>query len=328
MTKPQHPHSGISWIKLMTHTFDDDKIKIIENMPEGKTILLFWLKLLTQAGKTNDGGRVYFRRGIPYTPEMFSTLYGYPVNIIILALRTFVAFEMIEMIAPNDSVLDNNFVATDGRMIYISNWNKYQNVEGMDKVREQTRQRTAQYRDRLKLAASTFSDSSDSGDATGDVTSNVTVTQSDAPRIRSKNLEKDLKPYAHPTAKRSQSATRCGEFFDRFWNLYPRKLGRSKALTKWEMYYKRGEIDIDKVIAGTEAYIRYIDWQRQTRKEFAENFVQHGVTFVNGKGWEDDWTIPVAPSSRRNDVVTADDPDPYGITEHLRKVNDSYRANN
>lgn len=42
---------GRPWIKLSTGMFDDEKIKLIKNMPEGRSILLIWVELLCFAGK-------------------------------------------------------------------------------------------------------------------------------------------------------------------------------------------------------------------------------------------------------------------------------------
>ena len=40
----------INWIKLRVDMFDDDKIKIIQSMPEGDAILLAWIRILALAG--------------------------------------------------------------------------------------------------------------------------------------------------------------------------------------------------------------------------------------------------------------------------------------
>lgn len=42
---------GISWIKLTTNVFDDEKIKLIDTMPDHDAILVIWIKLLTLDGK-------------------------------------------------------------------------------------------------------------------------------------------------------------------------------------------------------------------------------------------------------------------------------------
>lgn len=119
--------------------FEDEKIRLIENMPEADTILIIWIKLLAQAGKTNASGYIFLSENIPYTDEMISTIFNRPVNIVRLALQTLQQFGMIDI--------------TDDHFISIANWDKHQNAEGLDKIREQTRQRVERYRERKKLSS-------------------------------------------------------------------------------------------------------------------------------------------------------------------------------
>jgi len=128
--------SEIKWIKLTTDIFDDEKIQLIEKMPEGDTLLIVWLKILTLAGKKNDCGAVYFTSSIPYTVEMLSDIFKRDARIISLALNTFISFEMIEI---------------EDDIIKVLNWEKHQNIEGMQKVREQTRERVRKFRNSKKL---------------------------------------------------------------------------------------------------------------------------------------------------------------------------------
>lgn len=127
--------ADVKWIKLSTDIFDNRKIKQIESMPEGDALVVIWLKLLILAGVINEGGCVYFTKDIPYTEELLATQFNRPINTIRLALQTFQQFGMIEII--ND-------------IIMVSNWEKYQNIEGMDRIREQTRLRVAKHRAKQK----------------------------------------------------------------------------------------------------------------------------------------------------------------------------------
>ena len=129
--------SNVKWIKLSTQMFEDEKIKLIEQMPDADTILIIWVKLISQAGKTNGNGYIYLSENIPYTDEMLSTIFGRPLNTIRLALETFKAFGMIEI--------------DDEHFISISNWEKHQNVAGLEKIREQTRKRVAKHRESQRL---------------------------------------------------------------------------------------------------------------------------------------------------------------------------------
>lgn len=126
----------VKWIKMATDIFDNRKIRQIESMPEGDSIIVIWVKLLCLAGNINDSGMVYFTREIPYTEQMLSNQFNRPIATVQMALRTFQQFGMIELI-------DN--------ILHISNWEKYQNIEGMDKIREQNRLRKQRQRERQKL---------------------------------------------------------------------------------------------------------------------------------------------------------------------------------
>ena len=126
----------ISWIKLKTTMFDDEKIRLIQAVPESDAIIVIWIRLLVLAGKTNDDGLIYIQRNMPYTEEMLATLFGKNVNTVRLALTTLANFNMIDL-------------GSDG-LIAISNWEKHQNIEGMDKVRLKNAERNRKYRERKR----------------------------------------------------------------------------------------------------------------------------------------------------------------------------------
>ena len=64
--------NDVKWIKIVTDIFDDDKMKLIDAMPEADTIIVIWFKLL-QAGKSNSSGALFLSNKIAYTEEMLST---------------------------------------------------------------------------------------------------------------------------------------------------------------------------------------------------------------------------------------------------------------
>ncbi len=157
--------SEVKWIKIATDIFDNEKIKLIESMPEGDAIIVVWFKILALAGNINEGGYIFLTKDIPYTEQMLSTLFNRPVSTIQLALSTFEKFKMIDIV---DDI------------IYVSNWAKYQNIEGMEKVRLQTKERVARFRSKGKIECN--------------VTSNVTVTECNALDIdKEKEEEKEKK---------------------------------------------------------------------------------------------------------------------------------------
>ena len=127
--------ADVKWIKIAINMFDNRKIRQIETMPDGDSLLLIWVKLLCLAGNVNDGGYIYLTKEIPYTDEMLATQFNKPLPTIRLALKTFEQFGMIEVI--------NN-------MILLSSWQKYQNTDKLEEMREKNRARQKRYYDRQK----------------------------------------------------------------------------------------------------------------------------------------------------------------------------------
>ena len=161
--------ADVKWIKIAVDIFDNRKIKQIESMPDGESLLIIWFKLLCLAGNVNDGGLIYLTKEIPYTDEMLATQFNKPLANVRLALKTFEAFGMIEII--------NN-------MILLSSWEKYQNTDKLAEIREQTRKRVAKHREKAKLL--------EAGNGESSVTGSVTVTGGNATDIdKSKNIDKD-----------------------------------------------------------------------------------------------------------------------------------------
>ncbi|ELY1997834.1 phage replisome organizer N-terminal domain-containing protein [Enterococcus faecalis] len=158
----------ISWIKLKTTMFDDEKIKLIQSMPEADAILVIWIRLLVLAGKTNDEGLIYIQRNMPYTEEMLATLFSKPVNVVRLALMTLQQFNMIDL--------------NEDGLIAIENWDKHQNIEGMEKVRLKNAERVRKHRERKKQQALEDKNS-------GNVTCNVTVTDCNG---TDKDIDKEI----------------------------------------------------------------------------------------------------------------------------------------
>lgn len=163
--------ASISWIKITTNIFDDEKILLIESLPEADSIIVIWFKLLTLAGKCNNDGVLMLNDKIPYTEEMLATIFRRPLNTVRLALDTFENFGMI---------------VTLHNAITIPNWEKHQQIETFDKIKEQNKARQKAYRERQKMLLEENSTKKDN--VTLSVTeSNVTVTQENKNKIENKN---------------------------------------------------------------------------------------------------------------------------------------------
>ena len=155
----------VKWIKLNTAMFDNSKIKYIRTLPEGNNMVLIWVMLLSKAGKCNSNGFIFLTENIPYTPQMLAAEFGYDAYLIELALGTFANLNMIQL---------------EDHIIKIAGWEEHQNIDGLDRIREQTRKRVAKYRENQKQLPC-------------NVTDNVTVTSGNAiEEEREEDIEEDI----------------------------------------------------------------------------------------------------------------------------------------
>ena len=183
--------SDIKWIKLTTDMFDNRKIKQIRHLPEGNNIVLIWVMLLTIAGRCNASGMIFLTENIPYTLERLAIELDFEPKVVQLALSTLQDYGMI-VCSPEE--------------FYISNWEEYQNAEGLEKIREQTRQRVAAYREKQKQLPC-------------NVTGNVTVTQCNATDKEidiEKDIEEDIEREKESFKKKTFSNEKVKEKSKRF----------------------------------------------------------------------------------------------------------------
>ncbi|EIW2093272.1 phage replisome organizer N-terminal domain-containing protein [Enterococcus faecalis] len=229
----------ISWIKLKTTMFDDEKIKLIQSMPEADAILVIWIRLLVLAGKTNDEGLIYIQRNMPYTEEMLATLFSKPVNVVRLALMTLQQFNMIDL--------------NEDGLIAIENWDKHQNIEGMEKVRLKNAERVRKHRERKKQQALENKNS-------GNVTCNVTVTDcngTDKDIDIDKEIDKNKKNRSKTSCKYSDEHLRLAEKLkNNLINDFPSEMKRVN-IEKWADTFRLIEERDQQTIAAID-YV--LDW--------------------------------------------------------------------
>lgn len=133
--------SDVKWIKITTDMFDNRKIKHLRKLPDGNNIVLIWVMLLTMAGRCNSGGMIFLTENIPYTSKMLADELDFEENTVKLAL---------------DALEQLNMIRTDG-FLSIAGWEEYQNIEGMDKIREQNRLRQKAWYERHKALPNVIS---------------------------------------------------------------------------------------------------------------------------------------------------------------------------
>ena len=72
------------WLKLKKDFFKRHDIRIIEGMPDGKEIVLFYIKLMLES--IDHEGKLRFSDEIPYTPAMLASVTNTDIGIVTQAL--------------------------------------------------------------------------------------------------------------------------------------------------------------------------------------------------------------------------------------------------
>lgn len=158
----------VKWIKIATDIFDDEKILLIEALPDAYAIITVWFKLLCLAGKKNNGGVFLMNDKIPYTDKMLATIFRMNESTVKLALNAFEQFKMIEIV--------------EG-IITIPNWNKHQTLDAYERKKE--RDRLYQEERRAKQRALIEKSSDKSSERTSD------VAVSDIDKEEDKDIDKE-----------------------------------------------------------------------------------------------------------------------------------------
>lgn len=130
--------SKIRWIKIVTDIFDDEKMLLIESMPEADSLIVIWFKILCLAGKINNGGVMMLNDKLAYTDEMLSTIFRRPIATIRLALKTFENLGMLLII--NDAIT-------------IPNWSKHQSLDQLESKNKYMKNYMRDYREKQKKLA-------------------------------------------------------------------------------------------------------------------------------------------------------------------------------
>lgn len=259
--------SEIKWIKITTDIFDDEKIRLIDALPDHDAILVIWFKILALAGKHNRNGLLMMSDKVHYTDEMLATIFQRPLNSVRMALGIFEQFGMIEII--------------DG-VITLPNWEKHQNIDGMEKIKEQTRNRVARHREKQKNLA------------LGNVTCNVTVTGGNA-------LEEDKTKIKNRLDKDKNITTTSSEYILELFQSEFRRLLSGFEIEEINHLLKENDVELVKEALRTavnlgKPNVKYIggilrNWQMNqvtTVEQVQQSQKQHQEK-KSGKEATDEW---------------------------------------
>lgn len=132
---------NVQWIRLKVGMFDGNSFKKIKRAKIGGVafrdkLTAVWFELLDLAGKSNANGYLVDNNEIPYrTFEDIAIMLDREEKEIELCMQFFIKEKMVE-------IVDDIFCLT--------NFMQYQNQDGLERIREQNRERQSRFRENQK----------------------------------------------------------------------------------------------------------------------------------------------------------------------------------
>ena len=160
------------WLKLKRDFFKRHDVRIIEEMPNGKDYILFYLKLLLES--IDHEGELRFSDTIPYNEQMLSVITSTNIDIVRSAMKVFVELNMIDIF--------------DDQTIYMVETQKLIGSES------QSSERVRKYRENKRLLQ---------------CNTDVTKCNTDVTKC---NTEKELYKYKEQEKEENIKGTKCKPF--------------------------------------------------------------------------------------------------------------------
>lgn len=102
---------------------------------------------------------------------------------------------------------------------------------------------------------------------------------------------------------------------DIFWQAYPRRLDKKKAMAKLEIIRKSG-VPFPDIISGVEGYARYVQGTEP-------QFIKHPTTWLNGRCWENEYPKPARSGESSFVAGMANVAARYGVTAGVGQAGDA-----
>ena len=244
---------NVQWIRLKVGMFDGNSFKKIKRATIGGVnyrdkLTAIWFELLDLAGKSNRNGYLVDNNEIPYqTLEDIATMLDRETEEIELCMAFYLKEKMVE-------IIDDIYCLT--------NFMQYQNKDGLEKIRQQNRERQAKFRERKKeLLTDKNSD-------------NATITLCNAISLNSNSIYNNI-----------IGIDKILEYFDKVYSIYPRKVSKVQAKESFEHKLRGLEKEEARKKAG--AIYRMLEaqnniWQSENNGEGRKiEHIPHFSTWLN-----------------------------------------------
>lgn len=230
------------WLKLKKDFFKRHDIQIIENMPNGKDYILFYLKLLCES--VDHDGNLRFSEQIPYNETMLATITNTNVDVVRSAINVFSELRMMEIM--------------DDGTYYMSEVDKMLGSETYwaQKKREQKEKKAVPIIDVGKIP----------------IESNQFPTCPSKSIEKEKDIDKDKDININSASDNAPSKKTISDFFEKVWLLYPNKKGKGQVSdSKKKTLYNIGYEELARAIERYKTDLAKEDWRKP----------QNGSTFFN-----------------------------------------------
>lgn len=283
----------VEWFKVSADCFNGTSFKFmkrsdVKGLRNSRDKLeSVWFELLALAAKVNNEG--YF-----YNDEVD---YKSNKDIAIMLDRKEKEIELCM-----NFYLQQKMISLAEKKYFVTNFGKYQNLKGLEELREKGRLRQQKYRENLTKQEINENINENNND-TCNVTHNVTLSRDvdldlevDLEKEKKSITYKDIAQISHeisepekvkdenltPVSKNENKKRYNNAEFERFYKAYPRKVGKAKV-ENWFRSHKPDSETIDKMVASIEEHKKLKQWQDV-------QYIPHPSVFLNQERWKDDLT--------------------------------------
>ena len=261
------------WLQLKEDFFDDDAISWLEEQqPKGKEYALFYLKLCLKSLKTN--GILIRNVGnflIPYDNKKLAELTKTDFDTVTIAMELLKKIGLIQL-------LDNG-------EIYIK---QLENLIGSKSIGAFKKEQQRVLKNK-------------GGQLSAECPPDIELEIEQEPEIEQEleiennNPQEPMLLPAIPKKEEIISKTDYELEFEKLWELYPNKKGKTKSLTKYILARKKGTT-YEQVLKGINNYIEYI-----RKNKVSPQYVKHGDTYFNNQCWLDEYKNEIKNKSQNDE---------------------------
>lgn len=252
----------VKWIRFKVGTFDGMSFKRIKKAKIDGVVNLrdkltaVWFELLDLGGKVNNQGFLVNDELAFRSFEDIAIVLDRTTEEVEMCIKWFITEKMMEI---TDDIL------------MISNWSKYQNIDGLEKIQLQNRERQARFKERKKQLALEYK---------GNVTDNVIVTQGNAKPLIDNNSSSQSLSLSLDLDFKEETLE---DLFEDFWSNYPKKVAKADA-KKWFTKNKKTITRdfVDKIVLAIQKQKSSDEWKKDKGQ-----YIPHASTWLNQERWND-----------------------------------------